>query len=63
MKIHNLNIEDMMDGAKQSALFSIFQNTLWQEAADDLHLTELDSALTSGGRRPARYEDGEGYLI
>jgi len=63
LKIHNLNIEDMMDPVKQSALLDIFQLILWKESSGDLHLIELNSALSVGGRHPARREYGEGIIL
>ena len=63
MKIHNVNIEDMMNPAKQSTFLNIFRSVLWPESTSDLHFMELNSALSIGGRRPARREDGEGYSM
>ena len=61
MKIHNLNLEDLMDDSKRERLLDVFRTVLWPESASDLHLVELQSALAAGGRRPARRTDGEGY--
>nr|CAG4641639.1 EOG090X04W0 [Eurycercus lamellatus] len=63
MKIHNLNVEDMMDQTRLDKLFDVFRITLWPESSSDLHLLDLHSALTVGGRRPARREDGEGVVL
>lgn len=60
MKIHNLNVEDLMDENTQTRLLDIFRKTLWPESMSDLHFIEIYSALTVGGRRPARKRDGEG---
>nr|CAG4650104.1 EOG090X04W0 [Sida crystallina] len=63
MKIHNLNIEDMMDPIKQATLLDVFRSVLWPESSVDLHFIELDSALSIGGRRPAKREFGEGVIM
>nr|CAG4634743.1 EOG090X04W0 [Alona affinis] len=63
MKIHNLNLEDLMDDSKRERLLDIFRTVLWPESAADLHLVELHSALAAGGRRPARRTDGEGVIL
>ncbi|XP_032782919.2 epsilon-sarcoglycan [Daphnia magna] len=63
LKIHNLNLEDLMDDQKQMKLLDIFRKILWQNSSLDLHFIELYSALAAGGRRPARPQDGEGVII
>lgn len=63
LKIHNLNLEDLMDDQKQMKLLDIFRKILWQNSSLDLHFIELYSALAAGGRRPARPQDGEGYFL
>nr|CAG4636955.1 EOG090X04W0 [Ceriodaphnia reticulata]SVE72893.1 EOG090X04W0 [Ceriodaphnia reticulata] len=63
MKIHNLNLEDLMDEQKQVRLLDVFRKILWPESSLDLHLVELYSALAVGGRRPARRQDGEGVIL
>lgn len=63
MKIHNLNVEDLMDDSKRNRLLDVFREVLWPESAQDIHLVELQSAVAAGGRRPARRQDGEGYLF
>ena len=62
MKIHNLNVEDLMEDTKRNRFLDIFRDVLWPESAMDLHMVELQSALAAGGRRPARRSDGEGYF-
>jgi hypothetical protein len=62
LKIHNLNLDDLMDEQKQIKLLEIFRKILWPASSLDLHFVELYSALAVGGRRPARQQDGEGYL-
>ena len=52
-----------MDEQKQMKLLDIFRKILWPASSLDLHFVELYSALSVGGRRPARQQDGEGYLI
>jgi hypothetical protein len=52
-----------MDKQKQMKLLDIFRKILWPASSLDLHFVELYSALAVGGRRPARQQDGEGYLI
>lgn len=52
-----------MDEQKQMKLLDIFRKILWPASSLDLHFVELYSALAVGGRRPARQQDGEGYLI
>lgn len=63
MKIHNLNVEDLMDEHRHTRLLDVFRKVLWQDSSPDLHLVELYSALAAGGRRPARRQDGEGCVI
>nr|CAG4638401.1 EOG090X04W0 [Cyclestheria hislopi] len=63
MKIHNLNVEDLMESVKLETLLDIFRTILWPESSDDIHLTELYSALLTGARRPARPDDGEGVIL
>lgn len=63
MKIHNLNLEDLMDEHKHTKFLDVFRKVLWTESASDLHIVELYSALAVGGRRPARRQDGEGYTF
>ena len=60
MKIHNLNVEDLMDEVKRNRLLDVFRDVLWPESTTDLHMVELQSALAAGGRRPMRRSDGEG---
>lgn len=50
-----------MDERYQTRLLDVFRSTLWPDCAADLHFVELYSALSAGGRRPARLADGEGY--
>nr|CAG4648616.1 EOG090X04W0 [Polyphemus pediculus] len=63
MKIHNLNVDDLMDDRKLSKLLDIFRNELWHESSEDIHLIKLHSALLVGGRHPVRLEDGEGVIL
>nr|CAG4650920.1 EOG090X04W0 [Simocephalus serrulatus]SVE94195.1 EOG090X04W0 [Simocephalus serrulatus] len=63
MKIHNLNVEDLMDEHRYTKLLDVFRKVLWPESSLDLHLVELYSALAAGGRRPARRQDGEGVVL
>ena len=63
LKIHNLNLEELMEDQKQARLLDVFRKILWPESSFDLHLVELYSALVVGGRRPARRQDGEGYYM
>nr|CAG4649275.1 EOG090X04W0 [Scapholeberis mucronata]SVE93574.1 EOG090X04W0 [Scapholeberis mucronata] len=63
MKIHNLNLEDLMDEHKHTKFLDVFRKVLWTESASDLHIVELYSALAVGGRRPARRQDGEGVIL
>nr|CAG4646205.1 EOG090X04W0 [Macrothrix elegans] len=63
MKIHNINIEDLMDENVRNKLLDVFRTILWPESQFDLRLVELYSALTVGGRRPARRQDGEGVFL
>nr|CAG4643160.1 EOG090X04W0 [Ilyocryptus agilis] len=63
MKIHNLNVEDLMEETRRNKLLDVFRDVLWPESSEDLQLIELHSALASGGRRPARRSDGEGVVL
>nr|CAG4642465.1 EOG090X04W0 [Evadne anonyx] len=63
LKIHNINIEDLMDQQKISHLLDVFRIVLWPESAHDLHLVELQSAILAGDRHPVRPEDGEGVIL
>nr|SVE85451.1 EOG090X04W0 [Daphnia pulicaria] len=63
LKIHNLNLDDLMDEQKQMKLLDIFRKILWPASSLDLHFVELYSALAVGGRRPARQQDGEGVFL
>nr|CAH0110003.1 unnamed protein product [Daphnia galeata] len=63
LKIHNLNLDDLMDKQKQMKLLDIFRKILWPTSTSDLHFVELYSALAFGGRRPARQQDGEGVFL
>nr|SVE75080.1 EOG090X04W0 [Daphnia dolichocephala] len=63
LKIHNLNLEEMMDDEKQMKLLDVFRKILWPTSSADLHFIELYSALAAGGRLPARPQDGEGVII
>lgn len=63
MKIHNLNLEELLDDQKQTKLLDVFRKILWPMSSPDLHFIELYSALAAGGRRPARPQDGEGYIL
>nr|SVE74138.1 EOG090X04W0 [Daphnia barbata] len=63
LKIHNLNLEEMMDNEKQIKLLDVFRKILWSTSSADLHFIELYSALAAGGRLPARPQDGEGIIV
>lgn len=63
MKIHNINVEDLMGKERLSQLLDIFRIILWPGSAHDLHLVQLQSAILAGGRYPLRPEDGEGFVI
>jgi len=63
MKIHNINVEDLMGKERLSQLLDIFRIILWPGSAHDLHLVQLQSAILAGGRYPLRPEDGEGVIL
>nr|SVE73512.1 EOG090X04W0 [Daphnia atkinsoni] len=63
LKIHNLNLEELLDDQKQTKLLDVFRKILWPMSSLDLHFIELYSALAAGGRRPARPQDGEGVIV
>nr|CAG4640806.1 EOG090X04W0 [Eulimnadia texana] len=63
LKIHNLNVEDLMDVAVRKRLLEVFQNSMWPESSDDLHFVDLVSALQVGDRKPVNPNEKEGVLV
>lgn len=63
LKIDNLNLEDVFDKQRTDRILNLFRSRFWENAAEDLHLTFVDSAINLGGRRPLKPTNKDGVII